>query len=236
MNRRRRWLPVTLPLGVALSAALAAGLVTYATASPRSDTAGRPAADAAAASQPAPPRIATPAPAGVLVETPSERIRPDAPLTGGTARVPAGLEPTRLTIPRIGVDTGLVRLGLAADGTAEVPTSAAVAGWYIGGPAPGQVGPAVLAGHVDSRTGPGVFFRLSALRSGDTFAVRRGDGRQVRFTVTAVERVAKAAFPTARVYGPTPFAEIRLVTCGGRFDTEQRHYQDNVVVFGRQLD
>lgn len=143
------------------------------------------------------------------------------------------MAPVSLQVPRLGIHTGLVRLGLQPDGAVAVPDSAAVAGWYTGGPAPGQTGPAVLAGHVDSRTGPGVFYRLPEARVGDTVVVRRADGRDVRFTVTGVARYAKAAFPTDQVYGATPFAELRLVTCGGSFDYATRHYRDNVVVFAR---
>jgi Sortase domain len=170
-----------------------------------------------------------------LTETRSDLIRPDAPLAGSVDRNAAAAAPVRLLVPRIGIDTGLVRLGLLADGQLAVPVSAAIAGWYTDGPAPGQVGPAVLAGHVDSYTGPGVFYRLRDLRTGDRVQVRRADGRQVQFAVTGVERFAKSSFPTARVYGPTPFTELRLVTCGGSFDAARGHYRDNVVVFARQL-
>lgn len=229
---------------VTLVATLAAALVLGISGC-GSDAAQRPSALAAGAAPAVPPAAAsgvaaapavTPAaPPGRLAETATQDIRPDAPLSGGSATAPAALAPVSLLVPRLGISTGLVRLGLLADGTMAVPASADVAGWYTGGPAPGQTGPAVLAGHVDSRSGPGVFYRLRNARPGDTVVVRRADRRELRFTVTDVQRFAKAAFPTDRVYGATPFPELRLVTCGGSFDYAKRHYRDNVVVFARQM-
>jgi sortase (surface protein transpeptidase) len=138
-------------------------------------------------------------------------------------------------VPRIDVDSRLARLGLAADGALETPADYGQAGWYDGGPAPGDVGPAVLAGHVDSTAGPAVFWRLGELVAGDEVLVDRADGSTARFTVTRVERHPKSAFPTDKVYGPTPDAQLRLVTCGGEFDRSQRSYRDNVVVFARSI-
>jgi sortase (surface protein transpeptidase) len=99
------------------------------------------------------------------------------------------------------------------------------------GPVPGDPGPAVIAGHVDSRAGPAVFFRLRELRPGDKVTVRRSDGRAVAFTVDEVDRYPKDAFPTSAVYGPAPGSELRLITCGGSFDAAKRSYRDNVVVY-----
>ncbi len=150
------------------------------------------------------------------------------------ARAPRAVaEPVRVRVPRIDVDSRLARLGLAADGALETPADYGQAGWYDGGPAPGDVGPAVLAGHVDSTAGPAVFWRLRELVAGDEVLVDRADGSTARFTVTRVERHSKDAFPTDTVYGPTPDAQLRLVTCGGEFDRSQRSYRDNVVVFAR---
>ncbi|PZA22338.1 sortase domain-containing protein, partial [Modestobacter versicolor] len=106
-----------------------------------------------------------------------------------------------------------------------------VAGWFAAGPAPGETGPAVLAGHVDDRTGPAVFFRLEELTAGDEVRVTGADGQLVTFTVTRVASYPKDAFATAEVYGPTTGAELRLITCGGTFDRSRRSYTDNVVVF-----
>ncbi len=142
--------------------------------------------------------------------------------------------PVALTIPSIGVQTSLIRLGLTASGTLQVPPSTAVAGWYTGSPRPGAVGSAVIAGHVDSHVGPGVFFRLSSLRPGDLAYVRRADGTLAVFRVTAVREFGKDSFPTAAVYGPTPDAELRLITCGGTFDPQLRSYLSNTVVYATE--
>jgi sortase (surface protein transpeptidase) len=96
---------------------------------------------------------------------------------------------------------------------------------------PGDVGPSLLAGHVDSRTGPAVFYRLRELRGGDRIVVERSDGRTATFEVDRVEQVSKSSFPTRRVYGATPRPELRLITCGGTFDASSGHYLSNVVVY-----
>lgn len=142
--------------------------------------------------------------------------------------------PVALTIPSIGVQTRLTGLGVTAGGALKVPSSSAVAGWYTRSPRPGAIGPAVIAGHIDSRTGPGVFFYLSRLRRGDRVYVRRTDGTLVLFRVTAVRSYAKNHFPTLAVYGPVPDAELRLITCGGAFDSALRSYLSNVVVYAVQ--
>jgi len=138
--------------------------------------------------------------------------------------------PERVRIPAIGIDSALEPLGLDRAGALNPPTRYDRAGWYSGGPAPGDQGPAVLAGHVDSRDGPAVFFRLSELKPGDQVEVARGD-RWVAFRVVATERYAKDRFPAERVYRPTPVAELRLITCGGAFDGARRSYADNLVVY-----
>jgi LPXTG-site transpeptidase (sortase) family protein len=138
-----------------------------------------------------------------------------------------------LTIPAIGVRTSLVDLGLQADGALQVPASTAVAGWYTGSPRPGAVGSAVIAGHVDSRTGPAVFYWLRSMRRGEHVYVRRADGTLGVFRVTKVQTYAKDQFPTAAVYGPAPDAELRLITCGGLFDQALGTYLSNIVVYAR---
>jgi hypothetical protein len=148
------------------------------------------------------------------------------------ARVPL---PVTLTIPSIGVQTRLVHLGLAAAGALQVPSTTAVAGWYTGSPRPGAIGPAVIAGHIDSHVGPGVFFRLSQLQPGARVYVRRADGTLAVFRVTAVRSYAKDRFPTLAVYGPTPDAELRLITCGGTFDPQLGSYLSNTVVYAVQV-
>jgi sortase (surface protein transpeptidase) len=148
------------------------------------------------------------------------------------AKVPA---PVALTIPAIGVQTSLTDLGLTAAGTLAVPPSTAVAGWYTGSSRPGALGPAVIAGHIDSHVGPGIFFHLSQLRPGDRVYVRRADGTLAVFRVTGVQSYAKDRFPTLAVYGPTPDAELRLITCGGTFDPRLRSYLSNTVVYAVQV-
>ena len=140
--------------------------------------------------------------------------------------------PVRLRIPSVGIDTSLQRLGLAADGTIAAPTRWEVAGWYEGGPRPGQEGPAVIVGHVDSRAGPAVFYRLTELRSGDAVYVDRADGSTVRFRVTGHRQVPKNRFPADLVYSPTLQASLQLMTCGGQFDASTGHYRDNIIVSG----
>jgi len=142
--------------------------------------------------------------------------------------------PVTLTIPSIGVQTTLVRLGLTAGGALQVPQSTAVAGWYTGSPRPGAVGSAVIAGHIDSRTGPGVFFRLSSLRPGDRVYVRRADGTLAVFRVTVVRQFPKDSFPTSAVYGPAPDPEVRLITCGGTFDPQLGSYLSNTIVYAAE--
>ncbi|MFI7470636.1 class F sortase [Nonomuraea sp. NPDC049646] len=104
-------------------------------------------------------------------------------------------------------------------------------GWYGLGPSPGQVGPAVLLGHVDTRTGPAVFARLRELRPQTLITITHSDGTSERFLVERVEKVAKTSFPTAKVYGATRNAELRIITCGGAFDHQARSYADNVIVY-----
>jgi sortase (surface protein transpeptidase) len=180
---------------------------------------------------------------------PEPPARPEAPArrqAPATAPSPGAQEPTprtalarraappvRIRIPAIGVSAAVVRLGLNRDGTLQVPTDFGVAGWFSGGPAPGETGPAVIAGHIDSRRGPAVFYRLRALQPGDRVAVERADGSTVEFAVQGAARYPKVAFPTEAVFGPSPEPLLRLITCGGTFDRSRRSYRDNVVVTAR---
>jgi hypothetical protein len=148
-----------------------------------------------------------------------------------TTLEPARLVPVRVEVPSIGVSSPLDRLALEPSGVMQTPVSAARAGWFAGGPAPGEPGPAVIAGHVDSRSGPGVFFRLRLLRPGALIVVGMRGAAPMRFRVTAVRSYAKNAFPTGAVYGPTPGPELRLITCGGAFDRRASSYRDNVVAY-----
>jgi hypothetical protein len=143
--------------------------------------------------------------------------------------------PVSLLIPAIGVHTSLVHLGLTAQGTLQVPPTAAIAGWYVHSPRPGQVGSAIIAGHIDSLSGPGVFYRLHLLHSGDLVYIRRANGSLAVFRVFAVRKYPKTLFPTSKVYGPTPDPELHLITCGGVFDQATGSYLSNIVVFTSQV-
>jgi LPXTG-site transpeptidase (sortase) family protein len=142
--------------------------------------------------------------------------------------------PDRVRIGAIGVDSPLDQLDVDASGKLEPPKTYERAGWFAKGPAPGDIGPAVIAGHVDSVNGPAVFARLGQLKAGDVIEVSRG-GSWVRFQVTVVEHYAKADFPTDKVYRPTPVPELRLITCGGTFDHNRKSYVDNYVVYAVEL-
>lgn len=155
---------------------------------------------------------------------------PDAPVT-----MMGRSTPVRLQIPAIGVDTGLMGLGLKADGTMEVPPEGFPAGWYTGAPTPGELGPAILAGHVDWAGAPAVFYDLRQLAAGDEITVVRKDGTAAVFRVTGLEQYAKESFPTEVVYGDIQHAGLRLITCGGSFDRSARSYVDNLVAFAELI-
>ncbi|MEV8046334.1 class F sortase [Streptomyces griseoluteus] len=141
--------------------------------------------------------------------------------------------PVRVTIPAAGVDTGpVLQLGLAADGTVEVPSVAQASriGWYSKGVTPGETGPAVLIGHYDTVKGPAVLRNVGKIKQGARITVARADGSSAVFSVRTVEQVDKDAFPTAKVYGDTTRPELRLITCGGAI--ENGHRPDNIIVYG----
>jgi sortase (surface protein transpeptidase) len=139
--------------------------------------------------------------------------------------------PVRVEIPKIGVASSLDRLGRAPDGTVQEPRRWAVAGWYAAGTRPGDPGSAVILGHVDSKRGPAVFFRLRELRQGDMVTIGRADGSSVRFVVQRTDQYPKDRFPTDAVYYPTLTPALRLVTCGGEFDATVGRYRSNLIVF-----
>ncbi|MFJ7210920.1 class F sortase [Amycolatopsis sp. NPDC098790] len=174
----------------------------------------------------APAQVAPPS--AVPVEaTPSSTA---APSGGG---LPAA-KPASLSIPAIGVRADAIKdLGLTSKGELEVPGDATTVGWFTGAPSPGEVGPAVLAAHVDYKHVPGAFSRLKELKPGEQARVGRSDGRTAVFTVYRVDRYAKAQFPTDQVYGDTAEPELRLITCGGEFDRSSGNYLDNVVAYAR---
>ena len=149
------------------------------------------------------------------------------------ADVIARSAPVFLSIPAIGLNTSLSRLGLNADGTVEVPTDPSQPGWFRLGPTPGQLGSSVMLGHVDSRTGPAVFFDLRNLSPGDGVIVVLADHLREHFTVRSVSTYDKPTFPARLVYGNRSHRSLNLVTCGGAFDSSTRSYLANVVVSTR---
>ncbi|HWD06552.1 MAG TPA: class F sortase [Amycolatopsis sp.] len=144
-------------------------------------------------------------------------------------------KPVSLDIPKIGAQSTLVPLGLNADHSVQVPSvrTPLQAGWYEYSPTPGERGPSVVLGHVDGEGQRGIFYRLKELVPGDAVSVARADGSTARFVVTKVDEVPKDVFPTEAVYGDTPDAELRLITCGGAFDRAAHNYVDNVIVSAR---
>ena len=127
----------------------------------------------------------------------------------------------------------VIELGLRRNGSMEVPQGAYPVGWYDGSPTPGELGPAVLAGHVDWEGEPGAFYGLRELVPGDAVVIDRADGTTAEFTVDRVEEHSKDDFPSDQVYGDIDHAGLRLITCGGAFDEDTGEYLDNVVVYAR---
>jgi hypothetical protein len=158
-------------------------------------------------------------------------VRPDARQADGA---PTGAEPVRVVIDVIGISAAIAAVGLEPDGTLSPPSDPSTVGWHSGSRIPGDRGPAVMVGHVDSAHGPAVFAGLDDLEVGDVIDVEGGDGGIVSFQVSSVTRHPKHAFPTDAVYGPTPDSELHLITCGGSFDRETG-YADNVVVTATAL-
>jgi sortase (surface protein transpeptidase) len=179
----------------------------------------------------------TPAQAGATYIPPSiTTIAPRLASDPG-AKPLARSAPVTIRIPRIGVNAPVMRVGRDADGTVQVPPLAEhnLTGWYRFGPAPGQRGPAVILGHVDSATGISVFYYLKNLHARDKVYVTLADGKVAAFAVDGLQRVAKDAFPTASVYGKAGYPSLRLITCGGPFDKATGHYVDNIIVYAHLI-
>jgi sortase (surface protein transpeptidase) len=154
--------------------------------------------------------------------------QPQATATAPAAQASA-TSATRLRIPSIGVDAAFAPMDVDRAGVLIPPATTDVVGWFVRGPHPGQPGPAIAAGHIDSYEGPGVFFRLHEVGVGAMVEVDT-DGAPVRYQVVSVTTFPKTEFPTEQVYGPTPAPELRLITCGGQFDRGDRRYLSNVIV------
>lgn len=186
-------------------------------------------ADAPAGSTAAERRAASSVTAGA----PTPQAETAGPTTEAAPAEPSGepSPPVRLRIPALGLDEQLIDLGLAADGSMEVPGDPDRAGWFTGGGRPGGHGPTVLAGHVDSQEGPAVFGSLTELGPGDEVAVENAEGELVTYRVDRVADYPKGTFPTHEVFGATVDDEVRLITCTGEWDTLASSYEDNRVVF-----
>ena len=154
-----------------------------------------------------------------------------APISAGRPSAAVRSAPVSIRIPAMGVSVSLSQLGLNADKSPQVPTKYQEPGWYKLGPAPGQMGSAVILGHVDDKNGPAVFFKLGSLKAGDKVDVSLADGAVVHFAVTTVATYAKATFPSQKVYGSHGISGLQLVTCGGKFDAASGHYLSNVVAY-----
>lgn len=139
--------------------------------------------------------------------------------------------PIHLSIPRLGLSVPLSQLGLNKNGTVSVPSSFSVPGWYRGAQAPGQLGSAVILGHVDNHHGPAVFYHLDSLSLGNRIDITLQDGKKLQFAVIGVRQYQKTTFPDKLVYGPRNYPALQLVTCGGFFDSATGHYLSNIVVF-----
>jgi hypothetical protein len=177
--------------------------------------------------------------AGALGTVDVDALEPVPLRAGARVAVPAPVEPVtlprsapvRVTIPELGVRSRVMELGIDDDGSMEVPPGAYPAGWFDRSPTPGELGPAVLAGHVDWDGEEGVFEGLHRLHPGDQVLVDRADGSTATFAVDRVARYAKDEFPAGAVYGDIDEAGLRLITCGGDFDPDADSYRDNVVVY-----
>lgn len=181
-----------------------------------------------------------PSTVGALPEPPvAARALPEPLVSEPEPEPEPRIMPIEIRIPSIGVASEVTVVGLAPDGTLEVPQPGPdydKAAWYEGSPTPGETGPSVIEGHVDSaRNGPSVFYELGEVAKGDTIEITRADASVVTFVVYGVKAFPKDGFPTLAVYGNTDGPELRLITCGGDFDSRRGHYVDNTVVFARQV-
>lgn len=178
--------------------------------------------DAASVPEPAvaAPLRPPPEPAEPVTEAPRKLQRRARPIA----------RPTLVEIPSIDVRARIAPVGLNVDGSMEVPEFG-LAGWYERGPKPGQPGPAVVVAHVDSKSGPDVFYRLHELRKGATIRIRRANGTSQEWTMTSSEQADKDELPVDRIWNDTSKRVLRLVTCGGAFNDATGHYEDNIIVY-----
>ncbi|WP_405684780.1 class F sortase [Streptomyces sp. NBC_00057] len=181
---------------------------------------------------PAPPAAVAPAavPEVLGSHAAPRPVTPSAPAVGPAM---SRSVPTRLQIPSLAVKAPFTKLSIGADGRLNppAPNDSNLVGWFKGGVTPGERGAAIVAGHVDTTTGPAVFLQLQFLKPGSTVDITRADGSVATFKVDSVETFSKAKFPDKRVYSDTPSAQLRLITCGGPYNRKAKAYEDNVVAF-----
>jgi hypothetical protein len=212
-------------LGCAIALAAAAAAMVWSPTHPAAPPAGRPLTDGALAAEWRIDPVLPPA------RRASKRRRRLVNVVDRNAP-----RPMRISIPAIGVSAPVVPLHREPDRTMETPRRWENTGWYKPGPEPGERGPAVITGHVDSTRGPAVFYRLRELQRGNVISIRRAGGSVVRFRVEGLERWPKSAFPTRRVFGRRPrISVLRLVTCSGNFDESTGHYVDNTIVYAARV-
>jgi LPXTG-site transpeptidase (sortase) family protein len=166
------------------------------------------------------------------------------PVPSVSSRAPAAVKPlarsvpSRLRIPKLHVNSPIMKLGLNADHTIQVPPLSRpnLTGWWDGGPTPGEKGASVILGHNVGNGHPSVFEKLGTLKPGDRVEVTRGNGSVAAFEITRLEQIPKSRFPTEKVYGKLSYPGIRLITCGGRFDSSWGHHVDNIIAYGKLVN
>lgn len=179
--------------------------------------------------------IYIPPPTDTSLHLPTETI-PQAQ-SEDTPNIMPRSQPVHITFDRLGIDSEVMQVGKLPDGTMETPpVLSGVTGWYKHSPTPGELGPSIIVGHVDSYEGPSVFWRLREAVPGDTVVVKRKDGKTATFKVTSIKSFEQDDFPTQRVYGNIDYAGLRLITCGGTFNARTQHYDRNTVVFAELVD
>ncbi|MFE0025090.1 class F sortase [Amycolatopsis sp. NPDC059021] len=226
LRRDKHWSGLTpRPAFGAITAAVAAAAAFGLVISLTADMMPSPAATTAA------PGMTHAAPASPSSPQPVPPTRPVVAVNNPTVRV----TPIAVHIPKLDARSSLIKLGLDANQHMQTPSVATPmqAGWYEPGPAPGQTGPAVIVGHIDGATQPGIFYRLHELAPGDRVTVERADGSVLTFAVRRSVRAPKDHFPTKEVYGRTAGPELRLITCGGSYDRTAGSYRDNIIVFAQ---
>lgn len=231
-TRRRRTAVVAASAGLLLAGAGTVGwAATHQVPEPPSPVASSSSSSSSSSSGATPTRSSSSASPSSTTEA--------VPPSPSTAKPLAKSKPTSVRLPKIDVNSPIHGLGLDAEGKLTVPSGDRYdeVGWYDGSPTPGEVGPAVLEGHVTGNNqNPSVFFELGATKAGDLVEVDRADGSTATFKVTEVRKYPKADFPRIDVYGATKGPELRIITCGGTYDSSAQRHLDNVVVFAKLVE